>query len=283
MNHNTLAEHIRSRSKKGQPALIPFLTAGIPSRETFWQTLIELADNGADIIEIGVPFSDPVADGPVVAKASAQALETGVDLNYIIQGLHTHKEALQGTGVVLMGYANPFVQYGWPAAQEKHRLTDIESSSVRSLKKLATDLHAAGVQGLIIPDLPLEESSLWREVLKPFGIEIIPLVGLNTPVERMQAYAKVSEGYVYVVAVLGITGVRSAFPPELAATLQRARQSFTLPLALGFGLEHPKQLDVFPKDLLPEAFVFGSALIRHLEQGGKAADFMRPWQAAREA
>ena len=277
-----LSRCILRRSEQGQTALIPFVTAGIPSPEAFWDTLAELADKGADIIEIGVPFSDPVADGPVVAKAGEEALQKGIDLAYIMQGLAQHRHRLGECGLVLMGYANPFLQYGWPLEQEQDRLHGVEAATRASLSTLARDLAKAGVQGIIIPDLPLDESGPWQEALAEQRIDLIPLVGVNTPLERMQACARKASGYVYVVSVLGTTGVRSAFPPELAHTLARARAAFALPLALGFGLEHPRQLEAIPREARPEAFVFGSALIRHLQSGQSADMFMMPWNEARK-
>ncbi len=275
---STLTNKIQLRKQNKQIGLIPFLTAGIPNKEIFWNCIVELAENGADIIEIGVPFSDPVADGEVVAQASAKALENGIGLTYILQGLHQHKPRLSKSSIVLMGYANPFLQHAWPASEES-TLTHIEEKTKISLEKLASDLEAAGVEGLIIPDLPLQEWGIWQSVLQSKGISLIALVGVNTPKERMQEYAKVASGYVYIVSVLGITGARASFPVELSQTIQDARQTFDLPLALGFGLAHPEQLANFAKTDLPDAVVFGSALIKHLSSGGSAKEFLTPWNA----
>jgi tryptophan synthase alpha chain len=157
-----------------------------------------------------------------------------------------------------MGYYNPFLQYG--------------------LRAFAAEAAAAGVAGCIVPDLPLEEGAPLREALRAEGLDLIPLVGLNTSAERMAAYARVAGGYAYLVSVLGVTGERGGFPPELAAALERAQKAFSVPLALGFGLSRPEQLAGLPAR--PAAVVFGSALLKHLQAGRKAADFMAIWRGA---
>lgn len=252
-----LEEKIRMANSQGRSALIPFLTAGFPDRATFWPTLMELDENGADIIEIGVPFSDPVADGPVVEAASRQALSEGVNLRQILQELK-ERRGLVRAGLVLMGYYNPFLQYG--------------------LEAFANDACEAGVHGVIVPDLPLEESQSFRYYLSAKGLTLIDLVGPNTTSERMREYAAHSQGYVYVVSVLGVTGARKELPPELGKTLARARQCFSLPIALGFGLKEPSQLVDLPPEARPDAVVFGSALLRTLAEGGTAQDFMAAWK-----
>lgn len=255
-----LEQKIRAARSMGREALIPFVTAGFPSRSRFWNVLEELDGNGADIIEIGVPFSDPMADGPVVEAASVRALAEGVALEPILDGLRARKASGKTfqAGLVLMGYVNPFLQYG--------------------VERFAAAAAAGGVSGCIIPDLPLEESGEFREALTRHGIALIPLVGSNTPLERMQEYATVSQGYVYVVSVLGVTGVREGLPPEISQTLHRARQAFRLPLALGFGLREPAQLAGVPAEDKPDAVIFGSALLRHLDSGASAKSFLQLWQ-----
>lgn len=262
-----LTQRIQNAKAAGRLALIPFVTAGFPNRSQFSSILDDLEKGGADVIEVGVPFSDPVADGPVVEEASRQALEQGVTLKWILDSLiqRAEERKAQGNqeakaGLVLMGYYNPFLQYG--------------------LAPLIEDALQAGVDGFIVPDLPLEEATEFRTLLQAAGMALIPLVGSNTTEERMREYAAVSKGYVYVVSVLGTTGERNTFPPELEDTLDRAKRAFggehPLPIALGFGLSKPEQLkDIKNK---PDGVVFGSALLRHLEQGGKASDFLKIWQ-----
>jgi tryptophan synthase alpha chain len=254
MNIPSLRRRIEAVNAQGRIARIPFLTAGFPDPRCFSAALRELDDNGADIIEIGVPFSDPVADGPVVAEASRRALEAGMNLSWILDHLRSFSPRLKA-GLVLMGYYNPFLQYG--------------------LQRLAEDATQAGIQGIIVPDLPLDEDGPLRAVLDIAGLDLIALVGPNTGDRRMAAYAEKACGYVYVVSVMGTTGVRAALPPDAEETVLRARRIFSLPVALGFGIQDPLQLAGMKE--APHAVVFGSALLRHLDSGRSAGDFMKPW------
>ncbi|MCL1889484.1 MAG: tryptophan synthase subunit alpha [Desulfovibrionaceae bacterium] len=254
MRQISLQQRIEQAGSQGRVALIPFITAGFPEPARFPRILRDLDESGADIIEIGIPFSDPVADGPVVEEASRQALAMGVTLERTLKELASLAPGLKA-GLVLMGYYNPFLQYG--------------------LERLAVDADAAGVQGLIVPDLPLDEDGPLRAALAPLGLDLIALVGPNTGDERMRAYAAAASGYVYVVSVMGTTGVRAELPAEAADTVRRARNAFTLPVALGFGIHSPEQIRAMPAP--PQAVVFGSALLQHLAAGKPAKDFMAPW------
>lgn len=257
-NAHPLEAKIRTAREKGKTALIPFVTAGFPNPESFWTAIKELDKAGADIIEIGVPFSDPVADGPVVEAASSRALDMGINLDWIFLELEKRRKEISAE-IVLMGYLNPFLQYGYD--------------------KLAKSAARAGVSGFIIPDLPLDEAAPIKRVLHEENIALIPLVGPNTSRERMKAYAKDAKGYVYVVSVLGITGERKKIANNVARIIDMAKESFSVPVALGFGLKHPDQLGILPDASRPDAAVFGSALLTHLDNGGSAEDFMRPWNA----
>ena len=240
---------------------IPFITAGFPTPDTFWDVLLELQENGADIIEIGVPFSDPVADGPVIEAASRQALADGITLSWILEGLRQRKGQFTAR-LVLMGYMNPFLRYGF--------------------ERLAKEAEELGMYGLIIPDLPLDESAPYRAIVSAHGIHLIPLIAINTLPERMRAYAAVSTGYVYLVSVLGTTGERTDFPPELVTALREVRKHFAIPVALGFGISNAQQLAAIPPDAHPDGIIFGSALLRHLAEGKSAADFMRDFLLHRQ-
>ncbi len=242
----------------GRTALIAFITGGFPSPELFPQTLREIDAAGVDIIEIGVPFSDPVADGPVIEETSRRALAAGVTLRGILRELSTLRGQLQ-TKLILMGYTNPFMQYGWEA--------------------LASDSAAAGVSGFIIPDMPLEEMAEPCSAFLPHRLALIPLIGSNTSEERMNAYAPHANEYVYIVSTLGTTGGHNTHVESIADTIRRARRAFSVPLALGFGLKEPSQLTPLPADARPDAVVIGSALLQHLADGGTAAEFFAPWKA----
>lgn len=257
MSGMNLKECIEAANKQGRIARVPFLTAGFPDSERFFPALRELDDSGADIIEIGVPFSDPVADGPVVEDVSRRVLEMGITLDWILKGLKTLSPKLKA-GLVLMGYYNPFFQYG--------------------LERLAADAAEAGVQGFVVPDLPLDEDGPMRAALTARGLDLIALVGPNTSDERMGEYAKIATGFVYVTSIMGTTGVRQNLPAQAAETVRRAQEIFSLPVALGFGIKSPAQVEAMP--VQPHAAVFGSALLRHLDAGGSAAEFMIPWNSA---
>ncbi|MFP4168810.1 MAG: tryptophan synthase subunit alpha [Desulfonatronovibrionaceae bacterium] len=252
--HQALHRAIKKANQKKRPALIPFLPAGYPQKSRFWDLIHELDSGGADIIEIGVPFSDPVADGPVVEEASIACLEQGIDLEWILQGLTEQAEYLSAP-VVLMGYSNPFYQYG--------------------LKGLAQDAAQAGVSGFIVPDLPLEELPAFEGLQSSAETTIIPLIGLNTTAGRMKAYAELDPAFVYTVSVMGTTGTKAGASSRLKSQLALAREIFDCPLALGFGIENKDQI----RDLGVEvqAVVFGSALIRHIRQGKSVKEFMRAW------
>lgn len=253
-------QHTFQRARReGRLALVPFLTAGFPSRERFWEILADIDAAGADVIEIGVPFSDPVADGPVIETASRRVLSDGVTLAWLLAGLAERRGSYRAD-LILMGYANPFLQYGFD--------------------RLAADAANAGIAGYIVPDMPLEESRDLRVAAAAHGQTLVSLVGLNTPLERMEAYAREAEGFVYVVSTLGTTGGANAHLESIAETMRRARKAFDLPLALGFGLQTPDQLDVLPEDARPDAAVFGSALIRHIDSGAAVAEFFAPWKNA---
>jgi len=248
----TLQQCIEDANGQGRVARIPFVTAGFPDMERFFEVLADLDANGADIIEIGVPFSDPVADGPVVEDASRRALAQGVSLTWLLEKLKARPPLR--AGLVLMGYYNPFLQYG--------------------LERLAKDAKKAGIQGCIVPDLPLDEGGPLRTALSAHGLALIPLTGPNTTDERMREYAECASGYVYVTSIMGTTGERRELP-EAAETVRRAKEIFSLPVALGFGISSPAQIAGMP--VQPHAVVFGSALLRHLDGGGTAKDFMKIW------
>lgn len=245
---------IREANKAGKTALIPFLPAGFPSRDRFWDELEQLDRAGAAVIEIGMPFSDPVADGPVVEKASLECLADNVNLEWILSELKARKGTFRAA-LLLMGYLNPVLQYG--------------------LERFAHDAGQAGISGLILADLPYEESASIKAALKSHHISLVPLVGLNTSPERMALYADGADGFAYFVSVLGTTGQRDTLPEQIREKLAQARDIFDIPIALGFGLRHPDQLREL--DGLCHAAVFGSALITHICNGGTSEEFMKPW------
>jgi len=254
MSINSLEQKFRQNTEKGRKTLIPFLPGGYPTKEKFWEYILAMDRLGADIIEIGVPFSDPVADGEVVERASNVCLKNGINLVWILNSLKHHRKKLSSE-IVLMGYCNPFYKYGW--------------------EKLAKDASSAGVSGIIVADLPLEESENINSSLKSYGISLVYLIGLNTSLERMNKYASVSTGFVYFVSVLGTTGAREKLPEELKEKIRLAREVFSQPIALGFGIKEPSQLREI-KDWI-DGIVFGSSLIQHIDDKAEVESFFKKW------
>jgi tryptophan synthase alpha chain len=255
MSKSVLTQKIEQARAQGRKAVMPYLPGGYPDKRSFWRHIHDLDATGADIIEIGVPFSDPVADGPVVEQAALRCLEQGVNLEWLLDELQKRRSQINA-GIVCMGYVNPFLRYGW--------------------QRLADKAAQAGVNGLIVADLPHEEGEDIRAILTSRGLDLIPLVGLNSSVERLRMHAQDAQGFVYFVSVMGTTGVRDALPRELQARLTEARGIFSIPLALGFGLHSPAQLAGV--DEVVDGVVMGSALIRHIDQTGAVGDFLRPWR-----
>ncbi|MCK5540219.1 MAG: tryptophan synthase subunit alpha, partial [Deltaproteobacteria bacterium] len=215
-----LRETFAKLETQGRKALITFITAGDPDLDATCDLVETLVEAGADIIELGVPFSDPLADGPTIQAASLRALERGTTLKKIIA---TVKKIRSRTEVplVLMTYYNPLYHYG--------------------LKELVKDAVAAGVDGLIVPDLPLEESEELRR-LAVDKLAVIPLAAPTTPDTRLAKIVAAGRGFLYYVTVTGITGTRTSLPKELSQSLDRVKKiAGELPLAAGFGISTPEQ------------------------------------------
>ena len=231
--------------RQGRKALITFITAGDPDLAATCDLVDTLVAAGADIVELGVPFSDPLADGPTIQEASTRALAQGTTLKKIIA---TVKEIRRRTEVplVLMTYYNPLYRYG--------------------LKKLVRDVCDAGVDGLIVPDLPLEESAELRR-LAAEKLAIIPLAAPTTPDSRLADIVAAGSGFLYYVTVTGITGARTKLPEELSHSLDRVKKiSGDLPLAAGFGISTPEQARTIGRHA--DAIIVGSALVKIIAQHG---------------
>ena len=255
MGEDRILEVFEDARKQGRKVLIPYITAGFPDKNSFWDVLIRLSLNKAGIIEIGVPFSDPIADGPVIEEVSYRCLKNGVSLKWLLDGLRQYREEIKSE-ILLMGYCNPFFRFGW--------------------KRLCQEAAELKISGFIVPDLPLEESMFFDKIAKKMGLALIRLIGLNTSEDRMKEYAKKAEGFVYFVSVLGTTGARDKFSEELLYRLKIARDIFHQPIAVGFGAKHPSQF-VHIKDLI-DGIVFGSSLIAHIDRGKSVEEFMEQWR-----
>ena len=228
---------------EGRAAFIPFITAGYPTLQRSAELLDALVAGGADLIEIGVPFSDPLADGTTVQASSQKALENGVTLADALDLARRLRVKGSDVPVLLMGYTNPFYQYG--------------------LERLAADAVEAGVDGFIIPDLPADESDEFREPLQARGRDLIYLLAPTTTERRIADTAERASGFIYCVALVGVTGARDALSATLADYLARVRAQTSLPLALGFGISTPTQ--VAEASQLADGVVVASALINHVD------------------
>ncbi|MGH7682121.1 MAG: tryptophan synthase subunit alpha [Candidatus Eiseniibacteriota bacterium] len=228
-------------------ALIPYLTSGFPDRAESDRLALALCEEGADVLELGVPFSDPLADGPVIQRATARALEGGTSLHDVLQQV-ARIRGRHETPIVLMTYLNPVVRYG--------------------VARFAKSARESGVDGVILVDLPPEEDpDVWDQV-RTAGIDTIAMVAPTTRPERMPAIAARARGFLYVVARLGVTG-QGTVDPGTSATLKRCRTHSPLPRCLGFGIG--RESDVAPYRGDAEGIIVGSALLEEIIRGADAS------------
>jgi len=214
-----IAEAFESARASGRrAALMPYLMGGFPDLETSRRIGLAYADAGADLIELGVPFSDPLADGPVIHAAATVALRAGVTLPDVLEVARAISDRVP---VVLMCYANPIL--------------------ARGLERFADALLAAGVSGLILPDVPLEEASAALAACEERGLALVPLVAPTTPDERLARIGAQARGFVYTVSLTGTTGERAAVQDGLAGVVSRTASCTTVPVAVGFGISTPEQ------------------------------------------
>jgi len=248
--HERITAAIRQTTTAGRTALVPYITAGYPRKDQFIATLKAIATE-ADVVEVGVPFSDPMADGVTIQRASHAAIASGVSLRWILKELTA--AAPFDAPIVLMSYLNPLLNLGY--------------------EQLAAACVPAGVCGFIVPDLPLEESADFVAALDARGLALIQLVTPATPPERLKMLCAASRGFVYAVTVAGITGGAKELPPEVPAYLERVRALTKLPVCAGFGVRRAEQvLNLAPHT---DGVIVGSALVEHLEAGKDPVEFLR--------
>jgi len=234
-----------------RPAIVAFVTAGYPEPETFGDVLTEIAA-AADAVEIGVPFTDPMADGVTIQRSSHAALQKGVSLDWILTTL-AQREAGFGAPLLLMSYLNPLLAFG--------------------LDALAERAAQAGVSGFIVPDLPFEESAPLRAALDRHGLALVQLVTPATPPERLTTLCKQSQGFVYAVTRTGITGAESGLPAQSADYLAAVAAASDLPVCAGFGVRTPAHVAAIGAHA--DGVIVGSALIEALERGESPGAFLR--------
>ena len=227
-------------------ALMPYLMGGYPDTAASIECGLAAAGAGADLIELGVPFSDPLADGPVIHAAGTEALAGGVHLHDV---LGVARELSSQVPVVLMVYANPVLK--------------------RGAERFAAEAAEAGAAGLIVPDLPYDEAGAVRDACDAAGLALVPLVAPTTTPERVAEIGRDARGFVYTVSLAGITGERDELPPELGKTVARVRESTDVPVAVGFGIstaEHARRVAA-----VADGVIVGSRIVRAAGEGGAEA------------
>ncbi|HEY9633735.1 MAG TPA: tryptophan synthase subunit alpha [Coleofasciculaceae cyanobacterium] len=242
---NSVSDCFKSLRDRAQCALIPFITAGDPDLKTTAEALRVLDKSGADLIELGVPYSDPLADGPTIQAAATRALQKGVSLDNVLEMVKDVAPNVKAPLILFM-YYNPILNRG------------IESF----LKEIAS----AGVKGLVVPDLPLEEAESLLKLAAEIGIEVILLVAPTTPKERIEAIAHQSQGFIYLVSVTGVTGMRSQIESRVQDRLQQMRRVTTKPIGVGFGISQPEQAQQV-KNWGADAVIVGTAFVKRLADG----------------
>ena len=244
---------------EGKTALMPFHTAGYPTLESSKAIIRSLIEAGADLIEVGIPFSDPIADGSSVQSTGQIALENGTRLKDCIELVRQLRSEGVTAPMLLMGYYNPVLKYG--------------------VERYAADCAAAGVDGFIVPDLPIEESDSLRRACEAHGRDLIFMVAPTSTDDRLIAAAERGTGFLYCVSVTGVTGARDKMSDTLGAYIGRIRSHTDLPLAIGFGISKPEHVRQVGE--IAEGAIVGAALINALtavpddEKPAKAAEFVR--------
>jgi tryptophan synthase alpha chain len=231
---------LRSRGELG---IVAYITAGDPSLDATERFVLALADAGADVIELGVPFSDPLADGPTIQRASERALKSGTTLQAALELVHRIRSRSE-IPIVIFSYYNPILQMG--------------------LEKFASAAAAAGADGVLATDLTAEESEEYRAILHRHGLDTIFLAAPTSTDDRLARIAACSSGFLYVISRTGVTGAKDALPEDLPALLRRVRRVTDLPVAVGFGISQPGHVSILGG--LADAAVVGSALVGEIEK-----------------
>ena len=223
----------------GETALAPFVTVGFPDVPTSEALAWELLDAGGDMLELGIPFSDPLADGPTIQMTSYRALQHGVNVASSLEFLRRLRHGGVDAPLVFMGYYNPFLRYG--------------------VERFLNDASSAGMDGIVVPDLPTEESGDFREACNKVGIAMIPLLAPTSPDSRIEESCKGASGFIYCVSLAGVTGARSSLSSGVSDLVGRIRQHTDLPVLVGFGVsqrEHVEQISEFA-----DGVIIASALL----------------------
>jgi tryptophan synthase alpha chain len=242
-NSTRISKRFAELRASGELGIVAYVTAGDPSLEATLKFVLVLAEAGADVIELGVPFSDPLADGPTIQRASERALKSGTTLAGVLELVRRIRQSSQ-VPLVLFSYYNPILQMG--------------------LEKFAATAESAGADGVLATDLTPEESEEYRRILEAHHLDTIFLGAPTSTDERVAKIAGCSSGFLYLISRTGVTGVKDALPDDLPALLRRARNVTELPIAVGFGISLPGHVSVLGG--LADAAVVGSALVSEIEK-----------------
>jgi tryptophan synthase alpha chain len=254
-----IADAFAALAERNEKALMPYVTVGHPTKEAILEIVPALIEGGATMVELGIPFSDPLADGPTIQRSSFQALENGVTVEYCLGTARELRERGVDVPLIFMGYFNPMLRYG--------------------LERFVAACAEAGVDGFIVPDLPPEECAEMADLCRQYGRDLIFMVAPTSRDEHIQAIAERASGFLYCVALTGVTGARDSVAEDLPAFLSRVRRAVDLPLAVGFGISTPEHVVEVGRDA--DGVIVGSALISRLDEStpetraSTARDFMR--------
>src|SRR5581483_8767640 len=240
-----------------KPALVAYVTCGDPDLPTTRDIVLAAIGAGADVIELGVPFSDPVADGPVIQRASERALKHGTTLAQVLTLAAEIRQQAQSTGLIIFSYLNPVLRMG--------------------LEKFCKVARAAGVDGALVTDLPVEEAGPYLRAMREHDLSPVFLAAPTSPDERLKRIAETSRGFVYAVSRTGVTGARSQMSQDAQLLVGRLRRFTKLPIAVGFGISTPEQFAEVGK--YADAIVVGSAIVQIIDSAprGEAADRVAEW------
>lgn len=250
-SHDTEGRKFMSKIKSAffnKKAFIPFITCGYPDLETTGKLVHAAVENGADLIELGIPFSDPTAEGPVIQEANVCALRGGITTDKIFDFVRELRTDIK-IPLVFMTYANVVFSYG--------------------IEKFATKCKEVGIDGIILPDVPFEEKEEFAPICRKYGVDFISLIA-PTSKDRIAMIAKEAEGFLYIVSSLGVTGTRNEITTDLSAIINVVRENTNIPCAIGFGISTPEQAKKMAD--FSDGAIVGSAIIKLISQNGKACD-----------
>jgi tryptophan synthase alpha chain len=257
-----IREAFAARRSRGRAALLPYVTAGFPERGSTVDSLEALAAAGADVIELGIPFSDPLADGPTIQHASFVSIEKGTTLGRVLEDLAAFRSR-NPTPVVLFTYLNPLLRHG--------------------MADFLREAREAGADGLLVTDLPTGSDPALEKQIVESSLDLIRLVAPTTPLARVPEVARGGSGFLYYISRTGVTGARGELRTELAAEVGRIRKAVELPVAVGFGISTPEQAAAVAA--VADGVVVGSALVQALARGGvpEGARFLASLRAGMDA